>query len=121
VNTSSSAGVIGFKEEATYVATKHGVVGLTKTAALDYAQSNIRINAVAPGIIGTSMMQRFSGGTLEGREAMISQEPVGRMGQAEEIAAAVIWLYSDAASFSFVTGHTVVVDAGHSVGRSAKN
>jgi NAD(P)-dependent dehydrogenase (short-subunit alcohol dehydrogenase family) len=119
VNTSSSAGVIGFKEEAAYVAAKHGVVGLTKAAALDYAQSNIRINAVAPGIIDTSMMQRFSGGTPEGREAMISQEPVGRMGQPKEIAAAGIWLCSDAASF--VTGHTMVVDGGQSVGRSTKN
>jgi NAD(P)-dependent dehydrogenase (short-subunit alcohol dehydrogenase family) len=113
VNTSSGAGVKGFKAEAAYVAAKHGVVGLTKAAALDYAQSNIRINAVAPGIIDTSMIQRFSGGTPEGRQAMISQEPVGRMGKPEEIASVVLWLCSDAASF--VTGHTMVVDGGQTV------
>jgi NAD(P)-dependent dehydrogenase (short-subunit alcohol dehydrogenase family) len=113
VNTSSGAGVKGFKAEAAYVAAKHGVVGLTKAAALDYAQSNVRINAVAPGIIDTQMIQRFSGGTPEGRQAMISQEPVGRMGQPEEIASAVLWLCSDAASF--VTGHTMVVDGGQTV------
>jgi NAD(P)-dependent dehydrogenase (short-subunit alcohol dehydrogenase family) len=113
VNTSSGAGVKGFKAEAAYVAAKHGVVGLTKAAALDYAQSNIRINAVAPGMIDTPMIQRFSGGTPEGRQAMISQEPVGSMGQPEEIASAVLWLCSDAASF--VTGHTMVVDGGQTV------
>jgi len=113
VNTSSGAGVKGFKKEAAYVAAKHGVVGLTKVAALDYAQSNIRVNAVAPGIIDTAMMQRFSGGTPEGYKAVTSQEPVGRMGRPEEITAAVLWLCSDAASF--VTGHTMVVDGGQTV------
>jgi NAD(P)-dependent dehydrogenase (short-subunit alcohol dehydrogenase family) len=109
VNTSSGAGVKGFKGAA-YVAAKHGVVGLTKAAALEYAQANIRVNAVAPGIIDTAMMQRFTGGTPEGRQTVISQEPVGRMGKPEEIAAAVLWLCSDAASF--VTGSVLVADGG---------
>ena len=113
VNTSSGAGVKGFKGGAAYVAAKHGVVGLTKAAALDYAASNIRINAVCPGIIDTPMMDRFSGGNREGRDAVIAQEPVGRMGRPEEIAAAVTWLCSDAAAF--VVGHAMVIDGGQTV------
>jgi NAD(P)-dependent dehydrogenase (short-subunit alcohol dehydrogenase family) len=110
VNTSSGAGVKGFAGQAAYCAAKYGIVGLSKAAALDYAKSNIRINAVCPGIIETPMMDRFSGGTPEGRERVIAQEPVGRMGKPEEIAAAVVWLCSDAAAF--VTGHAMVIDGG---------
>jgi NAD(P)-dependent dehydrogenase (short-subunit alcohol dehydrogenase family) len=110
VNTSSGAGVKGFRGQAAYTAAKHGVVGLTKSAALDYADRNIRINAVCPGIVDTEMMARFSGDTSEGRQAVIAQEPVGRMARPEEIAATVVWLCSDTASF--VLGAALVVDGG---------
>jgi NAD(P)-dependent dehydrogenase (short-subunit alcohol dehydrogenase family) len=117
VNTSSGAGVKGFKDQAAYVAAKHGVVGLTKSAALDYASENIRINVVCPGIIDTLMMDRFGGGTPEGKERELAgaaaAEPIGRAGKPEEIAAAVLWLCSDAASF--VLGHAMVIDGGQTV------
>jgi NAD(P)-dependent dehydrogenase (short-subunit alcohol dehydrogenase family) len=113
VNTSSGAGVKGIAGQAAYCAAKFGIVGLTKAAALDYANSNIRVNAVCPGIINTPMMDRFSGGTPEGRERVIAQEPVGRMGTPEEIAAAVVWLCSDPAAF--VVGHALVIDGGQTV------
>ncbi|WP_425614211.1 glucose 1-dehydrogenase [Anatilimnocola sp. NA78] len=113
VNTSSGAGVVGIKGSPAYTAAKHGVIGLTKAAALDYAAMNIRINAVCPGYIDTPMLGRFTGGTSEGRAKVISEEPVGRMGTPEEIAAAVMWLCSDGAGF--VIGHAMVVDGGQTV------
>jgi NAD(P)-dependent dehydrogenase (short-subunit alcohol dehydrogenase family) len=116
VNTSSGAGVTAVKGQAAYTAAKHGVVGLTKAAALDYAQANLRINAVCPGIIDTAMMQRFTGDSAEGRHRVIGQEPVGRMGTPEEIAAAVLWMCSDAAAF--VVGHALVIHGGQTVGLS---
>lgn len=113
VNTSSGAGVIGIKGSPAYTAAKHGVIGLTRAAALDYAAQNIRVNAVCPGYIDTPMMGRFTGGTAEGRGKVISEEPVGRMGTPEEIAAAVIWLCSDASKF--VIGSAMVIDGGQTI------
>lgn len=110
VNCSSGAGLTGFPDIAAYVASKHGIIGVTKTAALDYAKSNIRINAICPGMTDTPMMERYSGGTSEGYKQIIDQEPVGRMGNPEEMADAVLWLCSDSASF--VTGEAIRVDGG---------
>src|SRR5438270_2173603 len=113
VNTSSGAGVIGIKGSPAYTAAKHGVIGLTKAAALDYAAQNIRINAVCPGYIDTPMMGRFTGDTPEGRAKVIAEEPAGRMGKPEEIAAGVIWLCSEGAAF--MVGHAMVIDGGQTV------
>jgi NAD(P)-dependent dehydrogenase (short-subunit alcohol dehydrogenase family) len=110
VNTASIAGLLGFNGIPAYVAAKHGVVGLTRTAALEYAQKNIRVNCVCPGVIRTPMVERAldSGGLTEGD--VIMAEPIGRMGKPEEIAAGVLWLLSDASSF--VTGHPLTIDGG---------
>ena len=111
VNTASAAGLVGLPGACAYVAAKHGVVGLTRTAALEYAQKNIRVNCVCPGFIRTPMLER---GLDTGRlsvEQINALEPVGRMGTPEEIAESVLWLMSDAASF--VTGHAMSIDGGY--------
>ncbi|MBC6989947.1 SDR family oxidoreductase [Hymenobacter sp. BT491] len=113
VNVSSGAGVIGVPNSLAYTGSKHGVIGMTRSAALDYAAQNLRINVVCPGYIDTPMMDRFTGGTEEGREKVIQEEPIGRMGQPEEIANAVLWLCSDAASFT--VGHALLVDGGQTI------
>ena len=110
VNTSSAAGLLGAPRMPAYAASKHGVVGLTKTAALEYAKSGIRVNAVCPGIIDTSMVGRLRERRPKMFQKIESGEPIGRMGQPEEIAETAVWLCSDAASF--VTGHAMAVDGG---------
>jgi len=110
VNTASVAGLVGFQGLPAYVASKHGVNGLTKTAALEYAKHGIRINAVCPGVIHTPMLDRLFSGQPGVDETIAAMEPVGRLGKPEEIAAAVVWLCSDAASF--VTGLPMAVDGG---------
>jgi NAD(P)-dependent dehydrogenase (short-subunit alcohol dehydrogenase family) len=111
VNTASAAGLIGLPGGTAYVASKHGVAGLTKSAALEYAKSGIRINAVCPGFIRTAMTERVMDGGSISEEAMIAAEPIGRIGKPEEIANVVLFLCSDDASF--VTGLPMPVDGGY--------
>jgi NAD(P)-dependent dehydrogenase (short-subunit alcohol dehydrogenase family) len=110
VNIASIAGLVGFPGLPAYTSSKHGVIGLTKTAALEYAKLGIRINAVCPGVIKTPMIDRFTSKNKEAEKQFENMEPVGRMGQPEEVAEAAIWLCSDAASF--VTGDAMAVDGG---------
>ena len=110
VNNSSVAGLVGFPGIPAYTASKHGILGLTKTTALDYATRGIRVNAVCPGVIETEMITRFTRGDATAAAQMVETEPVGRLGAPSEIADAVVWLCSD--SSSFVTGHALAVDGG---------
>ena len=110
VNTSSIAGRIGLAQASIYVATKHAVEGLTKAVAVEVAKQGIRVNAVAPGSIATDMVERMKGEEGEVLNWLISQHPVGRLGTSEEIAAAVLYLASDAAKFT--TGAILAVDGG---------
>lgn len=109
VNTASVAGLIGASGLAAYVASKHGVVGLTKTAALEYAARGIRVNCVCPGVIETPMTASALRDPAR-RERIMASAPLGRIGTPEEVAEAVVWLCSEAASF--VTGHTLTIDGG---------
>lgn len=110
VNCSSVAGLVGLAGIPAYCAAKHGVIGLTRAAALEYATRRIRVNAVCPGAIATPMLDRFVGGTDEARRQMEASEPVGRIGGPDEVAAAVLWLSGRHASF--VTGQALAVDGG---------
>ena len=114
VNTSSGAGVIAIRNQSGYCASKFGVTVASKVAALEFADQGIRVNALCPGIIDTPMIARYTGGTDEGRAAIIKQEPVGRMGRPEEIAATVLFLCSD--SGGFITGHALVADGAQTAG-----
>ncbi len=111
VNMSSSFGLVGFPGRASYSASKHGVIGLTKTAALEYAQEGIRVNAVCPGGVMTPPVESLMQQNPELAEGFLKSQPIGRIAEPNEIAEAVLWLCSDAASF--VTGNAMVVDGGY--------
>lgn len=110
VNTSSGAGLVGFAALPAYVASKHAVLGLTKAAALAYVKQGVRINAVCPGSTRTPLLEGFMGGDPAMEAAMANSAPIGRLARPEEIAEAMVWLLSDAASF--MVGHALAVDGG---------
>ena len=113
VNTSSQGGVTGFPGQAAYIACKHAVIGLTRTAAIDYAARGIRINAVCPGVIRTPMADELLRRNPALEQELVRDIPAGRMGRPEEIAHAVLWLCSSEASF--VDGHALLVDGAFSI------
>jgi NAD(P)-dependent dehydrogenase (short-subunit alcohol dehydrogenase family) len=113
VNTASSAGVQPIPNVAIYTASKHGVVGLTKATALEVARSGIRVNAVAPGPVNTGLLHRMVAGNID-LSVIAEGVPMARISEPPEVASAILWLCSDAASF--VTGHVMVVDGGMTVG-----
>lgn len=110
VNNASVAGLVGFQGAPAYVASKHGVVGLTKNAALDLAQQGIRVNAVCPGVIDTPMIDRATEDNPDLRLMLEAGEPIGRLGRPEEIAETVVFLCTDGAGF--ITGQAIAVDGG---------
>ncbi|OWK43949.1 glucose 1-dehydrogenase [Fimbriiglobus ruber] len=110
VNTSSTFGHVGAAQVTIYVASKHAVEGMTKCVALEFAKQNIRVNTISPAAIDTDMIDRFAGKEGAARDALIALHPVGRLGTGEEIAAAVLYLCSDAAKFT--TGTSLKVDGG---------
>ena len=118
VNCSSVGGLTGDKGISPYIASKHGVIGLTRTAALEYAAKGIRVNALCPGTIDTAIARAVVEGDEKRFEALSKSAPIGRIGKPEEIASAVLWLCSPGASY--VVGHALVVDGGLTVGSGAK-
>lgn len=110
VNMASVAGLVGTRTSPAYTASKHGVVGLTRAAALDYATAGVRINAVCPGVTHTPLIDTFLELVPEMEKVYIDMHPMGRLGEPDEIAGAVLWLCSDASSF--VTGHMLSIDGG---------
>ena len=114
VNTSSVNGLVGNRNIPAYCASKHGIVGLTKSAALEYAQAGIRINAVCPGVINTPMSDQFIRDNPQYEAQLVAKHPIGRFGTPEEVAESVVWLSSALASF--ITGHSLVVDGGRIAG-----
>lgn len=111
VNTSSVSGLVGSPNSSIYAASKHAVLGLTKSAALEFAKQGIRINAVSPGAIETDMMNLATGGTKEANAKLAAMQPIGRVGNVKEIADAVMFLCSDASSF--IVGQSLTVDGGY--------
>jgi NAD(P)-dependent dehydrogenase (short-subunit alcohol dehydrogenase family) len=111
VNTASIWGLVGAQGASAYVASKHAVAGLTRAAALEYAPKGIRINAVNPGTIRTPILDPFIAAMPDFESMMAARHPIGRIGMPEEVAEAVVWLCSDAASF--VIGHNLPVDGGY--------
>ena len=111
VNMSSIAGLVGVQAMPAYVAAKHGIVGLTKTAALEYGTAGIRVNAVCPSAVRTPLMEQIISSMPELAENMNENHPIGRIGETNEVAESLLWLCSDASSF--VTGHALVVDGGY--------
>jgi NAD(P)-dependent dehydrogenase (short-subunit alcohol dehydrogenase family) len=112
VNMSSTAGLVGSAVgNSAYVASKHGIIGLSKTVALEYGKEGIRVNAVCPALTRTPMAEKLLGGDPEKERQFAEFSPMGRLADPEEVAAAVVWLCSDAASY--VTGQALAVDGGH--------
>jgi NAD(P)-dependent dehydrogenase (short-subunit alcohol dehydrogenase family) len=113
VNTASVAGLVGAPRHAIYAASKHAVVGLTKSAAAEYGKKGIRINSVCPGVIRTPMLERALQRDPDWEQGLVALHPIGRLGEVEDVVSAVLWLCSDGASF--VTGHQLVVDGAMTV------
>jgi NAD(P)-dependent dehydrogenase (short-subunit alcohol dehydrogenase family) len=114
VNTASSLGLVGLAQQPAYVAAKHGVVGLSKAAAMEYSARGVRVNAVCPGVIRTPLFEGAAAADPEMLSNIEAAHPIGRVGQPDEIAEAVVWMCSDAASF--LTGHPLAVDGGYVTG-----